>query len=77
VTTSNPLYTTEELAHQLEDSRAKYIVTVPMFIDKAKEAVKIAGLDKKNLFVFGEAPDATPFSSLLKHGDNVSIIYMN
>ncbi len=45
-----------------------------MFIDKAKEAVKIAGLNKNNLFVFGEAPDVTPFSSLLKHGENVSLL---
>jgi len=74
VTTSNPLYTAEELAHQLSDSKAKYLVTVPMFLDKAEEAMRIACLNKNNLFVLGESTDAKPFSSLLKHGDNVSFI---
>ncbi len=29
VTTANPLYTPSELAHQLRDSRARTLVTVP------------------------------------------------
>src|SRR5262245_586558 len=36
-TTANPLYTVDKLAKQLQDSRARLLVTVPPFLDKAKE----------------------------------------
>ncbi|XP_066281399.1 uncharacterized protein [Branchiostoma lanceolatum] len=65
VTTVNPLYTADELAHQLQQSGASYVITIPMFADKAKQA-----MDKcekiKDLYVFGEAEGCTPFSSLLR-----------
>ena len=63
-TTINPLYTADELTKQLKDSKAKYILTVPMFLDKAKEAA--AKTNIKEIFVFGEAEGATPFAELLK-----------
>ncbi|HEV2802793.1 MAG TPA: AMP-binding protein [Pyrinomonadaceae bacterium] len=62
LTTLNPLYTTEEVAHQLEDARAKYLLTTPALIDKAREAA--AGAHVEEIFVFGECEDATPFASL-------------
>ncbi|HEX7927455.1 MAG TPA: AMP-binding protein, partial [bacterium] len=66
VTTANPLYTADELAKQLNDCKARYLLTVAPFLDKAKEA---AGKSKiEEVFVFGEAPGATPFASLLKMG---------
>ena len=34
----NPLYTADELAKQLQDSGARLLVTVPPFLDKAREA---------------------------------------
>src|SRR6476646_4537416 len=34
VTTANPLYTPDELALQLNDTKAKYILTIPMFMEK-------------------------------------------
>src|SRR5687767_15730552 len=37
-TTVNPLYTVGELANQLKDSRARFLITVPPFLAKAKEA---------------------------------------
>src|SRR6266851_5956493 len=37
-TTVNPLYTADELATQLNDSGARFLVTVPSFLDKAKTA---------------------------------------
>ena len=65
-TTANPLYTADELAKQLTDSRARFLVTVPAFLDKAREA---AGKSKvEEVFVFGSAEGATPFSSLLEAG---------
>lgn len=63
-TTINPLYTTEEVAHQLKDAGAKYLLTVPQLMDKAREAASRAGVHE--LFVFGEAEGATPFARLLE-----------
>src|SRR6266446_2585162 len=57
-TTLNPLYTAEEAAHQLKDAGAKFLVTAPKFADKAREAAQASHVAE--LFVFGEADDATP-----------------
>ena len=62
-TTINPLYTPEELARQLNDSKARFLLTVPPFLDKAKAAAKESSVEE--IFVFGEAEGATPFASLL------------
>jgi acyl-CoA synthetase (AMP-forming)/AMP-acid ligase II len=53
-TTVNPLYTANELAHQLQDSGARILLTVPPFADVAREAAEQAGIDER--FVVGEAP---------------------
>ena len=37
-TTINPLHTADELANQLNDSGARFLLTVPPFLDKAREA---------------------------------------
>jgi acyl-CoA synthetase (AMP-forming)/AMP-acid ligase II len=63
-TTINPLYTADEVGHQLHDSGAKLLVTIPQFADKAREAAREANIEE--LFVFGEAEGATPFASLLE-----------
>jgi acyl-CoA synthetase (AMP-forming)/AMP-acid ligase II len=65
-TTVNPLYTTGELAQQLKDSGATYLLTIPQFLDKARPAAQEAGITR--LFVFGEADGAEPFASLLAPG---------
>ena len=62
-TTVNPLYTANELTHQLEDSGARFLLTVPPFIESAREAAERAGID--DLFVLGEAEGAKPFTELL------------
>ena len=67
VTGINPLYTVDEIAFQLHDSGARYLVTVPMFLDRAAAAAAKVGVEK--LYVLGEAPGATPFSALLDHGE--------
>ena len=41
-TTVNPLYTAGELANQLRDCRARFLITVPPILDKAKEAAAAA-----------------------------------
>ena len=61
-TTINPLYTAAELHRQLDDSGATFLVTIPPFLDKAREAVE--GTAVKEVFVFGEADGATSFASL-------------
>jgi acyl-CoA synthetase (AMP-forming)/AMP-acid ligase II len=63
VTPVNPLYTGDELAHQLEDARAKVLVTAPPFLEKARAASARSGV--KEIFVFGE-DGALPFASLLR-----------
>ncbi|MDT5273060.1 MAG: hypothetical protein QOH49_5246 [Acidobacteriota bacterium] len=66
ITPVNPQYTVEELGKQLEDSGAKYLVTIPPLLERAREAAEGKGLSE--LFVFGEAEGATPFASLLEGG---------
>jgi len=66
-TTANPLYTADELAKQLMDSRARFLVTVPPFLDKAREAAAKSG-GVEDIFVFGSAEGARPFAELLQAG---------
>jgi len=61
--TVNPLYTVGELTYQLRDTKAKFLVTIPQFLDKAKEAAAAAGVQE--VFVFGEGAGATPLAALL------------
>lgn len=63
VTPINPLYTANEIAHQLKDSGARFLVTVPACVEKASEAAADANIEE--LFVFGSAPGATSFATLL------------
>ena len=65
-TTVNPLYTADELAKQLVDSRARFLVTVPPFLDKAQEAARKSGVEA--VYVFGTAEGARPFAELLQGG---------
>ena len=62
-TTINPTYTADELAAQLKDARARYLVTIPPFLDKALGAARAAGVQET--FVFGQAQGARPFADLL------------
>jgi len=66
-TTINPTYTASELATQLQDAGARHLVTVPAFLDKARQAARECGMGE--VFVFGEAEGATPFASLLEDGE--------
>src|SRR5229473_1604433 len=66
-TTVNPLYTADELATQLNDSGARFLVTVPSFLDKAKTAAAKSKVEE--VFVFGTAEGARSFTDLLRAGD--------
>jgi acyl-CoA synthetase (AMP-forming)/AMP-acid ligase II len=65
VTTINSLYTPRELTEQLRNSGARFLLTVAAFMDRVREAAKDAALEE--VFVFGTADGATPFSELLTH----------
>ena len=69
VTPANPLYTSEELSFQLNDAGAKFLVTIPMFLETASAAAGQSAV--KEVFVFGEAEGATPFAQLMKPGGEV------
>ncbi|HZI49887.1 MAG TPA: 4-coumarate--CoA ligase family protein [Pyrinomonadaceae bacterium] len=68
ITTLNPLYTADEAAFQLKDARARFLVTAPPFIDKAREAAAETKIEE--LFVFGETEGATSFATLLEGEDD-------
>jgi acyl-CoA synthetase (AMP-forming)/AMP-acid ligase II len=65
-TTINPLYTVEELTAQLQDADARWLLTIPPFLDKTMEAAGRSGV--REVFVLGEAAGATPFAALLAGG---------
>jgi acyl-CoA synthetase (AMP-forming)/AMP-acid ligase II len=58
VTTINPTYTAPEVAHQLADSGAKLLVTIPAFLETARTAAP--GME---IVVIGEAEGAAPFTA--------------
>ena len=64
VTTINPLYTPEEIHHQLIDSGAKFLVTISQFLEHAQAAVLDTAV--KEIFTFDGAKDSTPFSDLAR-----------
>jgi acyl-CoA synthetase (AMP-forming)/AMP-acid ligase II len=70
-TTANPLLTAAELAHQLGDARARYLLTAPPLLERALEAATKAGIEE--VFVVGEAEGATPFSALTEPGDPLKL----
>jgi acyl-CoA synthetase (AMP-forming)/AMP-acid ligase II len=63
ITTVNSLYTPRELRDQLRDSGARFLLTVPAFMDRASDAIRDLAVDE--VFVFGEAEGATPFAELM------------
>jgi acyl-CoA synthetase (AMP-forming)/AMP-acid ligase II len=75
ITTINPLYTADECAHQLRDSDAKFLLTVPPFLDKAKAAAEESNVEE--VFVFGTAEGATAFETLLGIGQTAPEVTVN
>jgi 4-coumarate--CoA ligase len=61
VTTINPTYTASEVSHQLRDSGADILITVPMFLETAQTAAKDAA--GQSVVVIGEAQGAEPLSA--------------
>ena len=61
ITTLNSLYTPRELSDQLRDSGARFLLTVPAFMDRAAEAIK--GLPIDEVFVFDDASQDRTFET--------------
>lgn len=62
-----PLFTDEEIIKQLKDSGAKYLLTIPQLMGKARAVADAGGISK--IFVIGEADGAISFASLLEGED--------
>jgi acyl-CoA synthetase (AMP-forming)/AMP-acid ligase II len=62
VTTVNPTYTPGEVHHQLVDSGATRLVTVPSFLETATTAIADSGV--KEVYVIGEAEGYASIASL-------------
>jgi acyl-CoA synthetase (AMP-forming)/AMP-acid ligase II len=62
VTTVNPTYTSGEVHHQLVDSGATRLVTIPMFLETATAA--IVDSEVKEVYVIGEADGHASIASL-------------
>ena len=61
--TINPLYTADVAALQLQDAGAKYLMTTPALLERAKDAAGRAGI--KEVFVMGTAPGVVSLDDLL------------
>ena len=63
VTTINPSYTAPEVAHQLKDSGAEILITIPAFLPVAEAAV--AGSQVRQIVVIGGAEGKTSLDDLM------------
>lgn len=67
-TTVNSLYSTADLIHQFNDSGARFLLTIPAFLDRAQPAAAEAGIEQ--IFVLGDAAGiegVLPFAELLQN----------
>jgi acyl-CoA synthetase (AMP-forming)/AMP-acid ligase II len=64
VTTLNPLYTRDEIAHQLADTGAVILFTVGPMLPHAIAAA--AGTGVREIIVLGEGEGATPYAALMR-----------
>ena len=62
VTTLNPTYTADEIRHQLQDSGATIMVTIPMVLEVAQAACE--GTKIEEIFVIGEADGVPSWDSI-------------
>jgi acyl-CoA synthetase (AMP-forming)/AMP-acid ligase II len=62
-TTVNPLYTADELALQLRDAHARFLIVAGSVLERGLPAAESAGVEA--VFALDDAPGATPLSALL------------
>jgi acyl-CoA synthetase (AMP-forming)/AMP-acid ligase II len=62
-TTVNPLSTVDDLVMQFRDSSARFLITIPQLMEKARAVAEQTDIEE--VFVFGEADGAAPFEALM------------
>lgn len=67
VTGINPLYTPGEVAAQLTDANARFILTAPACVPTARAAVERAGGQARMIVLGSAIDDMIPFTALLAH----------
>ncbi|KAL0436391.1 UNVERIFIED_CONTAM: 4-coumarate--CoA ligase-like 7 [Sesamum radiatum] len=75
-TTVNPIYTVSELSKQVQDSKAKLIVTVEDLLAKVKDfglPVILLGTENNSVLPIGRIPAITMFSELVNSEGSVSL----
>ena len=75
VTMVPPLFTDDEIKTQLRDSDARFLLTIPQLLDKAREAAAAASVE--TIIVIGESDGAVPFTSLMAQGNGVPAALIN
>jgi acyl-CoA synthetase (AMP-forming)/AMP-acid ligase II len=70
-----PLFTDDEISRQLSDSGAKFLLTIPELLTKARAVAKASGVEK--MFVIGEAEGAVSFASLLDNEGAAPAVEIN
>lgn len=70
-TTVNSLYSSTDLIHQFNDSNARFLLTIPEFLDRALPAAKEAGIEE--IFVLGDASGIEGVSAFADLLDNDGI----
>jgi acyl-CoA synthetase (AMP-forming)/AMP-acid ligase II len=68
----NPLYTAEEIAAQLRDGAARWVLTIPPFVPLVRAAVAGAGTDAE-IVVVGDPGDEVGFADVLADGAGVEL----
>ncbi len=64
VTTMNPLYTEAEIEHQLLDSGAKFLLTIPQMLDKVRGPAERCHIERT--ICFGDAEGCEPFAAYIQ-----------
>jgi len=73
ITTINSLASEEDVRAQLAAARARFLITVPPFLDRAAPAAAAAGVERV-LVLGAEAPEGTePFAALLASGSEAAV----
>jgi len=70
-----PLFTDDEITRQLRDSGARFLLTIPELILKARAVAQSLGIEK--MFVMGEADGAVSFASLLDNDGDAPPVQIN
>ena len=72
VTTMNPLYTEREIGHQLQETGARFLVTVAPLAARCLDAARDSRVEC--VFCLGEAPGTVAFETLLQEAPPLAAV---